>query len=602
MENPYNRKRDFKVALKLPTKSKINAALASFSKRERIVFSLLVVVLFVSALLLLNNINRHFMVSVPMHGGSISEGIIGTPRFVNPVLANSPADQDLVSLIYSGLMRKNSDGELIPDLAEKYTVSDDGLTYTFTLKNNIYFHDGKPVTVDDIIYTINTVKDSVIKSPHKANWDGVTVLKIDEKTVEFNLKKPYASFLENTTLGIMPSYLWGGSPIELNSENTNPIGSGPYMITNVSKQASGIINYYELTSFKKFALGTPYIDTLGLHFYSNEDDMVKALQNKEVDQISSVTPANAEILKNDGYKIESAILPRVFGLFFNQNANRIFIDKTVVNAIDQAIDKDKLVHEVLSGYGVTIDEPIPPNMVEYQSLNSENGTSRADILQSVQQSLADDGWVKNADGILEKSAQPTKVVKTKKGKTSTVAVGKKTTTLLEFSISTSDAPELTKAASLIQQDLAAVGMKVDIKTFQIGSLNQDVIRPRQYDALLFGEIINNESDLFAFWHSSQRKDPGLNVAMYTNANVDKILEDAFVTIDKASRVKKYIQFENEIKKDMPAVFLYTPDFVYVVSKNLSGLSMNHITFPSDRFVDVYSWYTEKYNVWKVFTH
>ncbi len=586
---------------KLPLRSQINSAFYSFSKKERAIFLGLVVVLIISTLGILESINKHFMVSVPAYGGTISEGIIGTPRFVNPVLAFSDADQDLVSLVYSGLMRKTADGSLILDLAEKYEMSSDGLNYTFTLKNNIYFHDGKPVTADDIIFTVNKVKDAVIKSPRKGNWEGVSVVKIDERTVKFILKQPYASFLESTTLGVMPAYLWNNSPIELNANNTNPVGSGPYMIYSVNKQTSGVIDSYELTAFNKFALGRPYIQNLNLSFYSNEDDLVKALQNKEVDQISSITPINADILKEQGFRVESTALPRVFGLFFNQNVNQLFVDKTVINAIDQAIDKDKIVREVLVGYGVAIDDPIPPSIIEYQKINEKNTLSREKIVQNVKDSLAKAGWQKNADGILEKTTTASSKSSKKSTKSKVVTPkGKTTTTTLEFSISTSNAPELSKAAGLIKQDLEAVGMKVNIKTFEVGNLNQDVIRPRKYDALLFGEIINNESDLFAFWHSSQRKDPGLNVSMYTNANVDKILESAFVTIDKEARIKKYAQFEDEIKKDMPAVFLYTPQFIYVVSNDLNGTLMNHITSPSNRFLDVYSWYTEKDDVWKIF--
>jgi len=587
MENFYGRLWS-KITGSLPPKSKINSAFFLFSKKERAIFFGLVIVLVVSTLLILQAINLHFMVKRPMYGGSISEGIIGTPRFINPILANSPADQDLVMLIYSGLLRKKPDGSLVPDLASAYEISKDGLSYTFTLKDNIYFHDGQPVTVDDVIFTVNAIKDSVIKSPRKANWDGVAVSKIDEKNVRFTLRQPYAFFLENTTLGIMPAYLWNSSPVELNGANTNPVGSGPYMVSDMSKQASGVIDYYKLSAFDKFSLGKPFIKTISLHFYPNEESLIKGLEDKEVDQISSITPLNAEILKEEGFTVDSAVLPRVFGLFFNQSVNQVFTDKTVVKAIDQAIDKDRIVREVLNGYGVAIDNPIPPSIVEYEEINSNAKTAdREEILQKVADSLAKDGWKKNADGILEKTTTEKK---------------KKTTTPLEFSISTTDSPELSKAALFIQEDLAKLGMQVDIKTFDLGSLNQEVIRPRKYDALLFGQVINNESDLFAFWHSSQRKDPGLNIAMYTNAKVDKILEDAFVTVNKESRIKKYIQFEEEIKKDTPAVFLYTPNFIYVVSKSLKGLAMDHITYPSDRFRNIYSWYTEEYNVWKIFAH
>jgi len=536
-------------------------------------------------ILILQSINKYFMVTVPLRGGSVSLGIVGTPRFINPILANGEADLGLVSLIYSGLMRKNNDGTLIPDLASNYESSEDGLVYTFTLKDNLYFQDGKPITADDVLFTVNKVKSSIIESPQKVNWDGVSIEKKDEKTVVFSLKQPYASFLENTTLGIMPAHLWdNATPLELNNGNTNPVGSGPYMISSVNKQPSGIIDSYKLVPFKKFISGEPYIKNVNLHFYQNEDDLVKALIDKQVDQISSITPQNAETLKEKSFRVESSVLPRVFGLFFNQNQNQLFIDKNIVRAIDQAIDKDRIVREVLLGYGTVIDGPIPGNMMEYQG-SGENDIARKDLLQKVQNDLSNDGWKIGTDGFLEKTKIENK---------------KPVTTLLEFTISTGNAPELAQAAELIKEDLASVGIKVDIKTFETGNLNLNVIRPRKYDALLFGEIINHESDLFAFWHSSQRKDPGLNVAMYTNTNVDKILEDAAVTVDEQDRIKKYIQFSEEIKKDMPAVFLYSPDFIYVVSNNLEDFRMDHIITPADRYLNAFSWFTETENVWKIF--
>ena len=581
MENLYSH-----ILSLLPSKNEIKRAISHFSKKEYFVFLSFVFILCLSTIIILQNINKSFMVNVPLQGGSITEGIVGTPRFINPVLAFSDADQDLVSLIYSGLMRKNSDGTLTPDLAEKYEISKDGLTYTFTLKNEIYFHDEKPVGADDVVFTINKIKDPIIKSPKRGNWDGVSVEKIDEKTVKFTLKQSYASFLENITLGIMPASLWEASPIELNDANTKPIGSGPYKVVKVNKQSGGLIDYYELTSFEKFNLGQPYIEKIILRFYPNENDQISALENGEVDQISSITPSNAQILKEKNYRVKSLTLPRVFGLFLNQNQNQIFTDKNIITAIDLAINKDDIIRDVLLGYGVAIDNPIPPNMINYQKLNKGNNISHEEKIKKAQDILSKDGWKKGVNGFLEK--------------TTTDKKKKKTTTYLEFSISTGNAPELVKSAELIKQDLKTIGMKVDVKTFEIGNLNQGVIRPRKYDALLFGQIINHESDLFAFWHSSQRKDPGLNVAMYTNAKVDKILEDAFITIDEKSRIKKYAQFEDEIKKDMPAVFLYSPNFIYIVSKNIQRFSIDHITRPGDRFLNSYLWYIKTDNVWKIF--
>ena len=587
MENPYSRIRRLKIIGKLPAKNEIEKAILSFSKLEYIVFFALIVILLVSTLSILQKINKSFLIQVPMQGGYISEGIVGTPRFINPALALSDADRDLTTLIYSGLMRKDQNGKLNPDLAEKVENSKDNLNYTFTLRDKIYFQDGTMVTADDVVFTINTVKDPILKSPRKGNFDGVVVEKIDNKTVKFTLKQPSSFFLENMTLGIMPVRLWNASPIELNDANTNPIGSGPYQITKINRESSGSINSYELTAFKKWNLEQLYLENVNLFFFSNEEDLISALEKGTVDQISSITPKNANILKEKSYRIEFSVLPRVFGLFFNQNQNQIFTDKRVIQAINEAIDKEQIIKGVLSGYGVVINDPIPPNIIAYQKLKAENIPTPKEKLVKATEILVKDGWKVGSSGFLEKSFVINK---------------RKTNKVLEFSISTGNTPELVKSAESIQKNLQAVGMKVDVKIFETGNLNQSVIRPRNYDTLLFGQIINNESDLLAFWHSSQRKDPGLNVAMYTNAKVDKILEDAFITINEENRIKKYVQFEDEIRKDMPAVFLYSPSFIYIVSKNLQGLNINSITSPADRFLNIQSWYTQTDNVWKIFAN
>jgi peptide/nickel transport system substrate-binding protein len=581
MKKFHNFIRNFKI----PNKKEIISSFSYFSKREFLVFISFAVIFIFSTLAILQQFNKMLMVSVPAHGGTISEGMVGTPRFINPILAFGDADQGLTALIYSGLMRKDENANLVPDLAESYEISKNGLVYTFILKDKLYFHDDTPLTIKDIIFTINKVKDSVIKSPQRINWDGVSVEEVDDKTIKFTLKQPFASFLENTTLGILPAHIWEGSPVELNDANINPIGSGPYMIKNLNKQSSGIIDYYELVPFKKFVLGEAYIKNLNLHFYLNEEEMIKGLKDGTITQTSSITPTNANILKEKEYTIETSILPRVFGLFFNQNNNHIFLDKTVLKAINQTINKDKIVEEVLGGYGTIVDDPIPPNMVDYQKLNRADTLGREEKLKNISESLAKAGWKKDSLGVLEK------IVKEKK---------KTTTTKLEFSIFTGNVAELSKTAELIQKDLWDIGIKVNIKTFEVGDLNQNIIRPRKYEALLFGEIINHESDLFAFWHSSQIKDPGLNVAIYTNAKVDKILEDAFVSTDKQVRIKKYLQFEEEIRKDIPAVFLYSPEFIYVVDKNLQNFKTKETILPKDRYSNVYKWYIDTENVWKIF--
>ncbi len=570
--------------MKLPNKSEISSIFASFSKKEWIVFSALAALLVFSSLWMLESLNRSFMVAVPASGGEISEGVVGAPRFVNPLLAAAPADRDLSSLVYSGLLRKMG-GELIPDLADSYDIAKDGLSYTFVLKDDLYFHDGEPLTADDIIFTIEKAKDPVLKSPRVTNWEGVTVEKIDEKTIKFSLKQSFAAFLENTTLGILPEHIWRDSPIELNDANTNPIGTGPFQVEKVSKASSGLITAYELTPFKKFALGRPLIKTLTMRFYPSESSLLSALESGDVDQASSLAPESAETLKDKNYRLERTVLPRVFGLFVNQSQNQIFTDKNVLRAIDLAIDKERIVREVLEGYGEVIDGPIPSSLSPDNNLSATPRAPQTEREAEALALLAKSGWKKGEDGSLEKTTTVNK---------------KKATTGLSFSISTGNAQELAATAELIKEDLLRLGMNVEVKTYETGNLNQGVIRPRKYDALLFGEIVSRESDLFAFWHSSQRKDPGLNIAIYTSSKVDKILEDALALLDPGARAKKYADFEGEIKKDLPAVFLYSPEFIYAVRDRLGGLALPHLSAPEDRFESVYLWYINTDNVWKIF--
>ena len=570
--------------LKILKKEELKKAIHSFSGQKWLIFMSFLILAVASLFVILNRINRSFMVETPGIGGSVTEGIIGTPRFINPVLAISDADKDLTALVYSGLMRKDSQGELINDLAESYDISKDKLTYTFKLKDKIYFQDKKPVTADDVIFTINKIKDPSIKSPKKLNWEGVTATKIDNKTVQFTLKQPFNSFLENTAVGILPYHLWkdvAADQFSFVDLNIKGIGSGPYKINQVNKDSSGIPQSYELISFNKFILGEPFIKDLIIKMYGDEDSLLKALENGSVEQASAITAEQAAALKAKNFNIQTTVLPRIFGLFFNQNQSVVFTDKSVINAFELAIDKEKIVDSVFKGYGISIDSPIPQNIIQDDNQHTTDKDQAKQILNQA-------GWKAGSDGTLEKTIPAV-------GKK-----GKKQTIRLEFSISTGDSPELRAVADLIKSDLESLGAKVELKVFGLGDLNQNIIRPRKYEALLFGQIVNQEGDLFAFWHSSQRNDPGLNVAMYTNAKVDKILEDAADTLSKDDRLKKYAQFNDEIKKDKPAIFLYSPSFIYVVAKNLGGFEMNRVTNPADRWSEVYKWYKETEKVWKIF--
>jgi peptide/nickel transport system substrate-binding protein len=174
------------------------------------------------------------------------------------------------------------------------------------------------------------------------------------------------------------------------------------------------------------------------------------------------------------------------------------------------------------------------------------------------------------------------------------------TQILQFSLATPDAPELVQTAKMVQAMWKEIGADVEVKIFETGELNQNVIRPRRYDALLFGEIIGRDLDVYAFWHSSQRIDPGLNITGYVNLKVDKILETARTLPNLDDQIAQYQKFETEVKADIPAIFLYSPQFMYVLPNKIQGLQLGSVTVSAERFANIYEWYIETDSVWKIF--
>lgn len=582
-------------------KKDLLTAASSFSDKQFIIFLILLFVSLVSAISIIAKINSKFLVEVPTKGGSITEGIVGFPTLINPVIAFSDADKDLTSLIYSGLMRKTGEGEFIPDLAESFTVSSDGTIYTFNIREDAKFHNGKKVTADDIIFTIEKIKDPLVKSPKKSSWDGVEVTKKDELVVEFKLAKPYISFMDNTTTGILPSLVWKNINIKefnLTLYNTKPIGSGPYKVSRVVKNKDGFSQKYELSRFNNFTLGKPLIKRINIISYPNEKDLIKALLGGSVSQAGGISPENAKLLKG-GFKINTATLPRMFGVFFNSNNNKIFADALVVKSLNKAIDRQEIVDRVLSGYGTPTSNPIPEKLL--QPLEEDKFTSTT--TEEVQEALEKAGWIKGEDGIRSKGGTTTQTITKKVNGKNVKQTVKSNSPLvrLSFSLTTGDTPELRQAASLIKDQLLKIGVEVDIKkVYETGQLNQ-VIRARDYEALFFGQIINHESDLYSFWHSSQKTDPGLNIGMYSNKKADSILETIQKILPREDRMSKYENLAEEFKSSIPAFTIYSPQYLYVSSPNLNNFTLSNLTIPSDRFSSVYLWSADTDKIWKIFT-
>ncbi len=553
----------------------------SFSVRERLVLYSLIIVSVLAILIFWWQINRQFLVEVPASGGSLAEGIVGAPRFINPLFAITETDRDLTALIYSGLTRASSSNQFIPDLAESFSVSEDNLTYTFKLKSGLKWPDGEPITADDVIFTVEKAQDPLLKSPRRAAWEGVSATKLDERTVEFTLKQPYNGFLENTTLGILPVHLWKQVPIETFSYdalNLEPIGSGPYQIKNTAKDdANSSIKYFDLAPFKNFALGKPYISHLRLHFYENENDLIAAYRRGEIDSVSAISPSLVKSLERDDVKVITAPLPRVFGVFFNPNQNKVFTYSEVRSALNQSLDKQAIIDSVLLGFGIPLDTPIPLATLGYTNQAATTNPSQAKTI------LEDKGWTKGADGVYQKTVN-------------------KETIRLSFTLATSDAAELKAVAEQVASTWTKLGADVTVKVFEKGDLSQDVIRPRKYDAVLFGEVVGRNPDPYVFWHSSQRFDPGLNIANYANVAVDKSLENLRGLTNSAERLIAYQKVNDQIAADHPAIFLYAPLFVYLMPDDVSHVHLLPITIPADRFITIAEWYISTDKVWKIFTN
>jgi len=555
---------------------KITQVIQNFPITEKVLFFVAVFVLLVSSIILIFNVNARLQVEVPTQGGVVREGIIGTPRFINPILAISDADRDLTSLVYAGLTKASSDGTYVSNLAESFNISEDGRVYTFILKENLEFHDGEPLTTEDVAFTVKMAQDIILKSPKRVNWEGVSVKVVSDREIQFILSKPFEPFLENTTLGILPKHIWDNISVDqfqFSQFNVDPVGAGPYRVRTVRYNSGGLPTYYELSPFKKYTLGQPYISRLVIRLYQNDKQLLDAFNSNDIDALSGFSKENFDMMELDeSDRLITSALPRIFGVFFNQNEDPALLNKEVRQALSLATDRESIVEEVFGDFAQATSNPL----LEVESTVATTSPEEARAL------LEENGWDINEETSIYERETDEGVER------------------FSFSISTSNIPELVKTAELLKSQWENIGAEVTLKLFETNDLNQSVIRPRDYEALLFGLVLGRNTDLYPFWHSSQRTDPGLNVAQYTNITVDKIVEDVRVTFDSAERLNLFSQFIEETEKDIPAVFIYSPYFTYILPGKLEHVTVGNIVLPSDRFNDINEWYIETEKVWKIF--
>ncbi len=523
---------------------------------------------FILLVLLGSKLSHRFLSSeLKMHGGEINEGVLGTPRFINPVLARpeNAAEQDLTELIFSRLLSHKKNGEIEYKLAQNLEVSQDGKEYTLTLRDGITFSDGKEIRAEDVVFTIEKMKDPLVKSPYQKQWDGVEVEQSGEKKVTFKLAQAYHDFPYNLEIGVLPKHAWDGldgNEFTFSHLNTHPIGSGNYSVQNISYTKDGIPTRYTL---QKNSNSKAYIPRVTLSFFGNYDELTHALQSGKIQSLYGVREEDLPSLKRKGKRLYKGTLPRVFGIFFNEKHNALLKDPRVRHYLDASIHREELIQKVFNGYATPIDALDGT----YQKQKKEE---QEEYLKEAREKLESAGWKKNDKGIYEKDGKE-----------------------LSLTLSLPDIPELISVAEHVANQYEKQGILLGTKVYKMNDFKQKVIRQRDYEALLYGYLLEKPSDLYAFWHSSQILDPGLNISMYRNPRVDSLLEK----LRKEGGEEVRSKIREMIGKDSPAVFLYSPMYLYLTPKELRGLDLA-IRKRSDRFVNVEDWYLRTRKVWNWF--
>ncbi|MCD4760324.1 ABC transporter substrate-binding protein [bacterium] len=513
-------------------------------------------------------------ITVPKDGGSYTEGLIGAPRLVNPILADTDVDRDLIKLVFSGLMKFDQQGQLIPDLANGYTIDAEQTTYTFELKNNIRWHNGEPITANDVVFTINSIKNVEYNSPFKNSFNGITINQINDHTIQFKLEKPFAPFLSILTIGIIPEHLWysipafGASRADL---NIKPIGSGPYKFKSLTRESNGNIKNYTLETYNDYHLDAPHIEELHFKFYPDFLTGATALQNKNIDGLIYLPKEYKEDIKsNKKVNFYNLQFPQYTAVFFNPKNNDLLSDKNIRRALAISVNKEKILTEVLNDDGQIIHAPILPGLIGYDPETKAEDYSpnkAAEILDNLKWTKPEEGQFRTKTNNDDEEEE------------------------LSIKLTTINQSENVKAATIIQESWEAIGIQTELEIISKNKIKKDVIETRNYQALVFGEVINVNSGPYPFWHSSQNQHPGLNLSVLANKDIDSYLEDVRNAKTDQTKLEPLQKFQEKLLALNFAIFLYNPTYTYPVNNKIKGPEdLRFINLPADRFNNITAWY------------
>lgn len=606
--------------------------LNSAEKRVMWVAGLIALVSGITSLVLLVSLH---LILIPKEGGEYHEAMIGQPKLINPLYAGlSDVDTDLTSLLFAGLFRFNVDQKIEPYLAESYTVSADQKTYDVKLRSNLVWSDGEPLTVDDVMFTFELIQNQEVGSPLAPAFEGVTVTKSDDTHMRFALKEPFAPFITSLTVGILPAHIWGEIPatnIKLARQNLQPIGAGAWQFSKLFKNETGQIASYELTRNDHYFAEKPFIKTVKFTFFNEYREAVEAMRTHNDMGLSFIPHTLEEKLNKRTVTTYPIRLPQYTTLFFNQAEAPSLKNSDIRQALAMAIDKNRIVNEALHGYGSTIETPILEGSIGYDPNGKKTETSvdKANELLDKKWSRIQPEEYFNAmhKVLLENNAADLKIFKEtnsttpdkileyenllnedisaeiRKNMDPAQTFYRKTSDskapALEVTITTVDTPEYSKTAELVSEMWQAAGVKTNIQKINSQQIIREIIKKRNYEILLYGEIIGYDPDPYPFWHSSQVDYPGLNLAGYANRNADKTLEEGRITTDDKKRDELYKKFQEHLLADIPAIFLYSPLHTMAISHEVKGVNIKNINNPADRFTALPAWYVKTKWQWKL---
>jgi peptide/nickel transport system substrate-binding protein len=510
----------------------------------------------------------------PATGGVYSEGLVGSLGRLNPVLDwNNPADRDVDRLLFSGLFRFDERGIPQPDLAESWGVNEEGTIYNVTLHSNAFWHDGTPVTSDDVIFTIDLIKSNGSLYPQdiKDLWSKVEVTKLNDNNLKFTIPEPFAPFMDYLSFGVLPKHLLEGVPPEglaTADFNINPIGSGPYKFDHLildGGQITGVV----LTSFDNYYAKKPFIPQVVFRYFPSSAAALDAYKQGEVLGISRITKdVLNEALAQPNLSIYTSRLPQISMVLLNLNNPEVpFMQESDVRrALLLGLNRQRMISTLLQGQAIVADGPIFPGSWAYYNgiEHLEYDPDQAITL------LKSNGYVIPAAG---------GTVRAKEGQS------------LTFTLLHPDDELHTQLAQLIQSSWAQIGVQVNLQPVPYDRMVFDYLGPRTYQAALVDLNLARtpDPDPYPFWHQAEATG-GQNYSQWDNRTASEYLEQARVNTDFGIRARLYRNFQVIFAKELPALPLYYPVYSFGVDSQVLGVQVGPLYDISDRFSNITDWY------------